>query len=199
MEQITQNWLIILLKYFSNASTSLHPLLLCPLHFKVTSIHGSITVVSFLFQSILVFLKFILYREMKTLFLKIQIWGILGWLSGWASAFSSDCDPRVLGSSPTSGSPQEACFSLCLSLPLSWINKIFKNFSNLIWSLQYLKCIKTFHPLEGPISWWFTSASPHTHLMTWSLEVSHAALWSLGFHGHRLFHFWGFHMLATSA
>ena len=127
MEQITQNWLIILLKYFSNASTSLHPLLLCPLHFKVTSIHGSITVVSFLFQSILVFLKFILYREMKTLFLKIQIWGILGWLSGWASAFSSDCDPRVLGSSPTSGSPQEACFSLCLSLPLSWINKIFKN------------------------------------------------------------------------
>ena len=38
------------------------------------------------------------------------------------SAFGSGCDLGVLGSSPTSGSPQEACFSLglrvCLSLSL---------------------------------------------------------------------------------
>ena len=56
-----------------------------------------------------------------------------GLLSSWASAFSSGCDPGVLGSSPTLGSPQGACFSLwlCLylSLCLSWINKkYFKNF-----------------------------------------------------------------------
>ena len=39
-------------------------------------------------------------------------------LCGWASAFSPGRDPRVPGSSPTSGSPQGACFSLCL-----WIIK----------------------------------------------------------------------------
>ena len=43
-----------------------------------------------------------------------------GWLSGWASAFHSGHDPRVLGWSPTSGSTQGACFSpLPMSLPLS--------------------------------------------------------------------------------
>ena len=49
--------------------------------------------------------------------------GIPGGLSGWAAAFSSGCDPAVLGSSPTSGSLHGACFSLrlclCLSLSLS--------------------------------------------------------------------------------
>ena len=51
-----------------------------------------------------------------------------GWLSGWASAFSSGNDPRALGLSPTSGFPHGACFSLslCLCLSLSWINKILK-------------------------------------------------------------------------
>ena len=42
--------------------------------------------------------------------------GMPGWLSGWASAFGSGWDPRVLESSPASGSPQGACFSLCLCL-----------------------------------------------------------------------------------
>ena len=55
--------------------------------------------------------------------------GAPGWLSGWASAFSSGHDLGVLGSSPTSGSSQEASFSVCLSLPLSvglsWLNKNF--------------------------------------------------------------------------
>ena len=54
-----------------------------------------------------------------------------GRLSGWASAFGSGHDPRVPGSSPTSGSLHGACFSLGLyllppSLCLSWINKILK-------------------------------------------------------------------------
>ena len=39
-----------------------------------------------------------------------------GWLSGPTSAFSSGCDPRVLGSSPASGSWWGACFSFCLCL-----------------------------------------------------------------------------------
>ena len=52
-----------------------------------------------------------------------------GWLNGWASAFDSNRDPGVLGSSPALYSPWGACFSLwlclCLSLSLylSWINK----------------------------------------------------------------------------
>ena len=57
--------------------------------------------------------------------------GTPGWLSNWASAFGSGCDPRVPGSSPASGSLHGACFSslflctlpLSLSLCLSWINK----------------------------------------------------------------------------
>ena len=46
---------------------------------------------------------------------------VLGCLSGlgWASAFSSGHYPGVLGSSPTSGSSQGACFSFCLYLCLS--------------------------------------------------------------------------------
>ena len=42
--------------------------------------------------------------------------GTPGWLSGLASAFSSGCDPGVLGSSFILGSPKGACFSLCLCL-----------------------------------------------------------------------------------
>ena len=45
--------------------------------------------------------------------------GAPGWLSGWASAFGSGHDPRVLGSSPIWAPPQGACFSLCLWLGLS--------------------------------------------------------------------------------
>ena len=45
-------------------------------------------------------------------------WGI--WMAQCLrAAFSSGCDPRVLGSSPASGSPQGTCFSLCLCLCLS--------------------------------------------------------------------------------
>ena len=46
-----------------------------------------------------------------------------------ASAFGSGHDPGVLGSSPTSGSPQVVCLSFhlhlcfCLSLCISWIKK----------------------------------------------------------------------------
>ena len=36
------------------------------------------------------------------------------WLSGWAFGFGSGSDPGVLGWSPALGSPQRACFSLCL-------------------------------------------------------------------------------------
>ena len=42
-----------------------------------------------------------------------------GWLSGWAPAFGSGHDPRVLGLGPASGSLQGACFSLCLCLCFS--------------------------------------------------------------------------------
>ena len=42
-----------------------------------------------------------------------HIWGIPGWLSGFAPAFGPGRDPGVLGSSPTSGSWHGACFSLC--------------------------------------------------------------------------------------
>ena len=45
--------------------------------------------------------------------------GTPGWLSGWASPFGLSHDPGVLGSSPASGFPQGACFSLCLCLCLS--------------------------------------------------------------------------------
>ena len=50
-----------------------------------------------------------------------NIWGIgmPGWLSGWASAFGSGCDPGVLGIESHIGSPQGTCFSLCLCLYLS--------------------------------------------------------------------------------
>ena len=54
-----------------------------------------------------------------------------GWFGGWESAFGSAHDPRALGSSLASGSPQETRFSLCqrfcLSLYVSheYINKIF--------------------------------------------------------------------------
>ena len=55
------------------------------------------------------------------------------WLSGWASAFGSGRDPRVLGLNPVSGSlpphPGSLLLPLPMSLPLcvclSWINKNF--------------------------------------------------------------------------
>ena len=69
-------------------------------------------------------------------------------------AFGSGHDLRVLGSSPTSGSPQGACLSLCLCLCLSLcvsqeqINKIFKNKnkvpeSTLKFSVWKLGCMTT--------------------------------------------------------
>ena len=55
-----------------------------------------------------------------TVNLKIFITGAHGWLSGGASAFGSGPDPRVLGLSPVSGSPQRASPSAYVSavLPL---------------------------------------------------------------------------------
>ena len=47
---------------------------------------------------------------------KNLISGIPGWLSGLVPDIGSGCDPGVPGSSPTSGSLREACFSLCLCL-----------------------------------------------------------------------------------
>ena len=42
------------------------------------------------------------------------------WVVPWLSVcLGSGYDPRVLGSGPTSSSPQGACFSLCLCLCLS--------------------------------------------------------------------------------
>ena len=45
--------------------------------------------------------------------------GAPGWFSGLASAFGSGRDLGVPGLSLTLGSPQGACFSLCLCLCLS--------------------------------------------------------------------------------
>ena len=46
--------------------------------------------------------------------------GIPGWLSGWASAFGSGCDPTVPGLSPISAPCLEpASPSACVSEPLS--------------------------------------------------------------------------------
>ena len=50
---------------------------------------------------------------------KYQGQGTPGGLSSLAPAFHLECDPRVLGSSPLSGSLRGACFSLCLCLSLS--------------------------------------------------------------------------------
>ena len=56
--------------------------------------------------------------------LSIQKWSCTGHLVGsieQLSAFGSGHEPGVSGSSPASGSPWGACFSLCRCL--SWINK----------------------------------------------------------------------------
>ena len=47
---------------------------------------------------------------------KIKSQGNPGWLSGLVPAFDSGHDPRIPGSSPTSGSLPGDCFSLCLCL-----------------------------------------------------------------------------------
>ena len=46
-------------------------------------------------------------------------YGAPGGLKDWAPAFGPGRDPGVPGSNPASGSPQGACFSLCLGLRLS--------------------------------------------------------------------------------
>ena len=63
--------------------------------------------------------KTVKWLHMCLLTLKMLHVGIPGWLSGWASAFGSGCDPGVRGLSPASGSLQGACFFLCLCLCLS--------------------------------------------------------------------------------
>ena len=61
--------------------------------------------------------------EIKKFFLNCSM-GTPGWLSGWASAFSSGWDPRVLGSPHR----EPASLSLPVSLPLcvSLVNKFLK-------------------------------------------------------------------------
>ena len=56
-------------------------------------------------------------------FLSCIYLGTPGWLSGWAPAFGSGCDLRILESNPAWGSLWGACFSLCLCLCLSlWVS-----------------------------------------------------------------------------
>ena len=75
-----------------------------------------------------------------------------GWLSGWASIFSSGHDPGVLESSPASGSLWSLLLpppiSLPLSLCLSWINKIFKKSRGCIYiHIYYEICVNMFRIL----------------------------------------------------
>ena len=58
------------------------------------------------------------------------VWcGMPGWLSGLALAFGPARDPGDQGSSPTFGSLQGACFSLCLCLCLSLSISLSLSFS----------------------------------------------------------------------
>ena len=59
------------------------------------------------------------YLSYSKAYYKDTVMGIPGWLSSLVPAFGSGCDPGDPGSSPTSGSLPEACFSLCLCLCLS--------------------------------------------------------------------------------
>ena len=63
----------------------------------------------------------------------------------WASAFGSDHDPGVLGSSPILGSPQGAYFSLCLCLwlSLSLMNKWFFSKSTQIFKRHKLADLRS--------------------------------------------------------
>ena len=82
-----------------------------------------------IFGNLLIALPFGVTLSITFIYHRIQLYllsrienifsGMPGWLSGWASAFGSGHDPRGLGSSPTWGTPQGACFSLCLCLYLS--------------------------------------------------------------------------------
>ena len=79
-----------------------------------------------------------------------------GRLSGWAFAFGSGSDPRVLGWSPTTSSPRGACFSFCLCLCLSLcvshkqINNILKKNSTLeTWGLPSGDKKGTWEPSPG--------------------------------------------------
>ena len=58
-------------------------------------------------------------RKRKANHKKLFTIGIPGWRNGLAPAFGPGRDPGDPGSSPTLGSLQGACFSLCLCLCLS--------------------------------------------------------------------------------
>ena len=62
---------------------------------------------------------YVQHRTHHVFSFKSSALGTPGWLSSWVSALISGRDPRVLGLSLTSGSPQGACFSLCLCPCLS--------------------------------------------------------------------------------
>ena len=112
------------------------------------------------------------------------------WLSGWASAFSSGCDPGVLGSSPTSGSPQEpasppACVSATLSLCLSWINKNNKNLYKKTYSIytNVPSCyffIFTFTPHHISVFHHFIFAISRL-LYKYHIIIQHIIFWDLVF------------------
>ena len=100
----------------------------------------------------------------KCMFLN-TIWKAPGWLSGWASAFGSGCDPRVMGSSLTSGSLQGICFSFCLSLCLSLINKL---------SLKKWKGHENFHWMWFIVIWYCICSLPKSTL--YAITCTHPAL-----------------------
>ena len=65
-----------------------------------------------------------------------------GWLSSWASAFGSGRDPGVLGSSPTAGSLQGVCFSLCLCFCLSLcVSHEFLNIKIIVFFLEWYSIV----------------------------------------------------------
>ena len=76
---------------------------------------SAIPIMEQFFHSIIVYT---LEETLKGSF-KSVITGTPGWLSSWASAFGSGCDPMVPGLSPTAGFLHGACFSLCLCLCLA--------------------------------------------------------------------------------
>ena len=79
------------------------------------NVHYFILFYIILFYFIIIFLMYTILNWNRT-FTNI---GAPGWLSGWASPFGSGHNSGVWGLSPTSGSLQGACFSLCLCLYLT--------------------------------------------------------------------------------
>ena len=101
-----------------------------------------------------------------------------GGLSGWMSTFGSGHDPGVrdMGLSSTSGSLQVACFSLslclCLSLYLSWTNKILKNKQTAI-SLDLTQCTQLQHEENDHQIIGFNPSGTQSPNIIWNLVSPH--------------------------